>query len=394
MRLLIWLLFILGGAVALSLILGSNNGYVLLVAPPYRIEFSLNLLAVLLVVGFASLHGSLRLVQYTMQLPQVVRKFKQAQRQKEAHQSLLEGLHALVEGRYGKAETAAARALELGEDAGLSALVAARAAHRMKHRAKRDFYLGEAERLAPEAAIARLLTQTELLLDGRQYAEALQPLQQLERIEPGYAPALKLLLKVHQRMGNWEQVLATVTRLEKCGAIEPVHRRQVQYHAHQQLLERHAGNAEDLLAYWKRIPEADRLQTQMARLAARHFNAAGDGASAAQAVEMSLTKTWDSDLAGVYGDCAGKDAHRQLQQAEFWLKDHFADAGLLLSLGKLCLRQELWGKAQSYLEASISVAPGSAAHRALAMLLEKRGQQAAAYQHYQQSLELALEDAA
>jgi HemY protein len=393
-KLLVWLLFILGGAVALSLVFGSNDGYVLLVQPPYRVEFSLNLLVILLVLGFASLHGTLRLIQYTLHLPENVRKFKQAQRRKEAHQAMLQGLHALVEGRYAKAETAAARALELGEDAGLSALVAARAAHRMKHRAKRDFYLAQAERLAPESAVARLLTHTELLLDGRQYAQALQPLQQLEKIEPNYAPALKLLLKVHQRLGNWEQVQTVVARLEKLGAIEPVHRRQVQYHAHQQLLERHAGNAQELLAYWKKIPEADRLQTQMARLGARHFLAAGDGTSAAQAIEMSLTKQWDSDLSGLYGACAGEDTLKQLQQAEFWLQTHHDDAGLLLSLGNLCLRQELWGKAQSYLEASISVMPGSAAHFALARLLERTGQQEKANEHYRQSLEYALQEAA
>lgn len=391
MKLLIWLLFILGGAVALSLVFGSNDGYVLLVQPPYRIEFSLNLLVILLVIAFASLHGTLRLVQYTLHLPESVRKFKQSQRQKDARAALVEGLHALVEGRYGKAETAAARALKLGEDAGLSALIAARAAHRMKHLPQRDFYLAEAERLAPDASIARLLTQAELLLDGRQYAQALQPLQQLEKIEPNYAPALKLLLKAHQRLGNWEQVLNVLARLEKLNAIEPVHHRQVQYHAHQQLLERHAGNREELLAYWKKIPESDRLQTQMARLGARRFLQAGDGATAARIVEMSLTKQWDGELAALYGDCIGEDKLKQLQQAEFWLQSHHEDAGLLLSLGHLCTRQELWGKAESYLEASLSVAPGAAAHLALARLLERKGHQEDAYQHYRQSLEQALQ---
>lgn len=394
MKFLIWLLFILGGAVALSLVFGSNDGYVLLVQPPYRVEFSLNLLVILLVVGFVSLHGALRLIQYTLRLPENVRKFKQAQRQKEAHAALLEGLHALVEGRYGKAETAAARALELGEDAGLSALVAARAAHRMKHFAKRDFYLAEAERLAPESAVARLLTQTELLLDGRQYSLALQVLQQLERIEPNYAPALKLLLKVQQRLDHWEQVLNLLARLEKLNAIEPVHYQQVQYHAYQQLLERNAGHPAALLASWKKIPESDRLQTQMARLGAGRLLEAGDAATAAQIIEMSLTKNWDGDLAARYGDCFGEDTLKQLQQAEFWLQSHHDDAGLLLSLGKLCMRQELWGKAQSYLEASLSVKPGSAAHMALATLLEKKGQQQEAYQHYRQSLEYTLRETA
>ena len=393
MKPLIWLLFILGGAVGLSLVFGSNDGYILLVQPPYRIEFSLNLLVIVLVIGFASLHGVLRLIQYTLHLPENVRRFKESQRRKEAHAALTEGLHALVEGRYGKAETTAARALALGEDAGLSALVAARAAHRLKHYAQRDFYLAEAERLAPDAAIARLLTQTELLLDGRQYAQALQPLQTLEKIEPNYAPALKLLLKVHQRLGNWEQVLNVLTRLEKQNALEPVHFRQVQYHAHQQLLERHTGNREDLLDYWKKIPESDRLHTQMARLGARKLLEAGEGDTAARTIEMSLTKQWDSALAALYGDCRANDVLKQLQQAEAWLPHHHDDAGLLLSLGNLCIRQELWGKAENYLEASLSVAQSSAAHLALARLLERKGNQEAAYAHYRQSLELALRDA-
>lgn len=394
MKLLIWLLFILGGAVALSLVAGSNDGYVLLVQPPYRMELSLNLLVILLVLGFASLHGTLRLVQYTLRLPETVRNYKRAQRQKEAHAALLEGLHALVEGRYGKAGKAAARALELGEDAGLSALVAARAAHQLKHVAQRDFYLGEAERLAPEAGVARLLTQAELLLDQRQYAQALLPLQQLEKIEPHHAPALKLQLKAHQRLGHWEQVLGVLDQLDKRGAIEPVHQQQVQSHAHLQLLQRHTGNREELLAHWKKIPASHRLQTQLARVAARCFLDAGDGATAAQIVEMSLTKQWDGTLAALYGDCAGEEPLRQLQQAESWLQSHHGDAGLLLSLGNLCLRQELWGKAQSYLEASLSVQPGSAAHLALARLLERMGNQEEACRHYRQSLEYAMQERA
>lgn len=390
MKFLIWLLFILGGAVALSLVVGSNDGYVLLVQPPYRLELSLNLLVILLIVGFFSLHGLLRLVSYTLRLPDSVRAHKLAQRKKEAHESLLESLHALVEGRYGKAEKAAAKALDLGEDAGLSALVAARAAHKVKHFGKRDFYLAEAERLAPEAGVARLLMQAELLLDERAYALASQALQQLEKIEPHHPPALKLKLKVQRHLGNWEQVLDTLSQLEKRGSIEPVLYRQLQFYAHTQLLERRAGNREELLAYWKKIPENDRLQAQLAGLAARLFIDTGDGATASQIIEMSLTNHWEDALAALYGDCAGADAIKQLQQAEFWLKTHHDDAGLLLSLGNICLRQKLWGKAQSYLEASISVNPGSAAHLSLARLLERMGNQEEAYRHYQQSLECAL----
>lgn len=392
MKLLVWVSFLLACAVGVSLIVGSNDGYVLLVQPPYRIELSLNLLVVLLVVGFASLHGMLRLVAYTLQLPQHVRAYKQARRQRDAHAALLDSLRFLAEGRYVKSEKTAARALELGEDPGLSALVAARAAHKLRHFQKRDYYLAEAERLAPEAEVARLLSQAELLLDARDYPNALQALQRLEKLEPRYDPALRLELKIHQRLGNWEQALAVIGQLEERDAVDAAQLRQIRRQLHQQLLQRHIENREALHAYWKKIPEADRRESHLAFLGARCFIHAGDGDAAAQIIEMSLTRNWDSALAGLYGNCVTSDPLRQLQQAEFWLQNHRGDANLLRSLGKLCLQQELWGKAQSYLEASLALQPNAEAHLALGRMLERMGRQQDACQHYQKSLQYAMQE--
>jgi len=390
-KFLIGLLLIVGGAVALSLVAGAGNGYVLLVQPPYRIELSLNLLSMLGLSGFAALYALLHLVFYTLRLPQKVYQFKTEQHRKEAQSVLLESLHALAEGRYGKAEKTAARALELGEAPELSALVAARAAHKLKNYSRRDFYLAEAERLAPDFEVARLLSQAELLLDERRYAQALVALQQLDRAESKHLPALHLELKVRRHLGNWEQVFSLIQQLEKRDAIEPVQAQQLKSHAHEALLESKGHDREELLDYWKKIPEGDRLDSRLATLAVRAFIAAGDGPTAARIVEMSLTKRWDSELARLYGECAGEDTLKQLQQAEYWLLQHHGDAGLLLSLGNLCLRQELWGKAQNYLEASLSVAPSSAAHLALAKVAEHLGNAEEVSRRYRQSLELALQ---
>ena len=98
---------------------------------------------------------------------------------------------------------------------------------------------------------------------------------------------------------------------------------------------------------------------------------------------------WDSELVGLYAECAGTEATRQIERAETWLKNNPRDAVLLLVLGKLCAQQELWGKAQSYLEASISVEPTYSAHLALAQLHERLGNPDAARRHYRASLELA-----
>jgi HemY protein len=116
----------------------------------------------------------------------------------------------------------------------------------------------------------------------------------------------------------------------------------------------------------------------------------GDCAAAHQIIEQSLDNEWNSELAELYAKCAGNDAIRQIERAETWLKAHPNDASLLLTLGKLCTYCELWGKAQNYLEASLSVEPSYTAHLELARLYEKTGRPEPAKDHYEKGLELAL----
>ena len=82
---------------------------------------------------------------------------------------------------------------------------------------------------------------------------------------------------------------------------------------------------------------------------------------------------------------------RQIERAEKWLEKHPNDAALLLALGRLCARQSLWGKAQSYLEASVAVEPTYTGYYELARLEESTGNGEAARRHYRRSLELALQ---
>lgn len=393
MRWLLWVLLILALAIGVSLLASSNEGYVLIVRPPYRLEISLNFLLILVAGLFVLLHLSLRLMHYTRRLPASVREYKERQRLKNGHIALVESLHALVEGRYSVAQKSASKALDLGEDAGLSALIAARASHKLKQKSQRDYYLAEAERLAPDSNLARLLSQAELQLDDRLYSDAISTLHKLERIEAHYAPAMRLEMKAHVHLNNWEQVLLLAQQLDKADAIESWHLREVRQQAHQHLLRRYLGDSGGLVAYWKRMPEEDRLNARLAHLAAQTLIASqaapGDPCNqAAEIIEMSLTKKWDTQLAALWGDCITSNPQKQLQQAEYWLLSHDGDANLLAALGKMCVRLGLWGKAKSYLEASISVDAQAMTYLTLAKLLEDLGDSDTANQHYQRSARL------
>ena len=115
----------------------------------------------------------------------------------------------------------------------------------------------------------------------------------------------------------------------------------------------------------------------------------GDCRSAKQILTDSLNAQWNSDLVTLYGECLKGDAVAQIEQAERWLNQHADDAGLLLTLGKLCLHQGLWSKAQNYLEASNSISPSGAAYTALGQLAEKLQQPDEAFRHFQKAMSLA-----
>jgi HemY protein len=130
-------------------------------------------------------------------------------------------------------------------------------------------------------------------------------------------------------------------------------------------------DAKSLDTLWKSIPEEFKRRAKISALAASNFIKLKECKSAQKILVDSLNAQWDSELVSLFGDCQGNNGVAQIEQAEKWLKIHSHDAGLLLALGKLCLHHELWGKAQSYLDASISLSPSRAAYAALAQLAEK-----------------------
>ena len=123
--------------------------------------------------------------------------------------------------------------------------------------------------------------------------------------------------------------------------------------------------------------------------ASTNFIKLKDCKTAQQILTDSLNKRWNSELVTLFGDCLGSHNLGQIEQAEKWLSEHPDDAGLLLALGKLCLHDELWGKAQNYLDASISLTPCRAAYYALASLAKKLGNagDASKYQHMAMAFE-------
>lgn len=111
---------------------GNNEGYVLIVRPPYRLQFSFNFLLILMVLGFLGIHYFLRFVHFLRFLPANRRSKQEAQRLKASNDALLEGMHALAEGDFESAEVAIKHAHDLIQNADHEKLMAALASEKNK----------------------------------------------------------------------------------------------------------------------------------------------------------------------------------------------------------------------------------------------------------------------
>lgn len=387
------LLWVLGGfsaAVLLSLVLRAGEGYALLVLPPYRVEMSLVLLVLLIGLLFVAAHGVLRLISHTVQLPEYVRAFRERRRGDQANAALMGALRAWFEGRFSRAEKLATRAHELGAPPGAVSLVAARAAQRVRDSERRDLWLSRADEAGAEWRQAAQATRGELLLDERRYDEAREVLRALHQAGPTHIATLQLLMRAEQNLGNWEEVVRIARLLQSRSGLPAAALETLLINARIALLQQKSHDARALSDHWREIPKQEQLQPRLAAAAARAFLQGGDCRSAHRILEDALAEHWTATLVLLYGECRGDDALQRIERAERWLKDRPRDWPLLLTLGRLCVQKELWGKAQSYLEASIAMQPTRAAHIALAQLFEAMGRTQDAARHYKASADAGL----
>ena len=221
MRWVVWLLVAFATAVGLALLMRFNQGNVVVLWPPYRIDLSVNLVLALLAGVFTLMHLLLVGTARALGLPQRVQEYRQRRQQEQAAASLRESVLAFFEGRLGRSERFARGALSTAATAGPAALVAARAAHRMQERDRRDQWFKEAAQ-DPGAAQAVLMSQAEVAVDDRRTSEALDLLDQISSRGARHMVSLRTALRAYEQAERWEDVLRTLRLVEKRDAMHPV----------------------------------------------------------------------------------------------------------------------------------------------------------------------------
>lgn len=421
MRAALWLIGLFAVAVAAALFAGSNQGSVTLHWPPYRIDFSLNMVVVLLLLAFVLIYGALRGVSAMFELPRQAKRWRVQQKERAMHGAALDAVTQLQAGRFVRARKAALSALaqeQALQDSGaaiphglqlrvLGHVLAAESSHALQDQAQRDQHWESAMQEAasaparnmPELAEGTQLRAAQWALDDHNAHSAIEQLAGLPQGAARRTLALRLKLKAARQLRQALTALDTARLLAKHRAFSAAAAQSIIKGLATELIN-DAHDPEQLMQAWRSLDAGERSLPEVGIHAARRLHQLGG--SPAQMREW-LLPAWErytnsnnglpslqaERLVRVLEDSLdGLDAS-WLARIEAAQQRRPHDAYLQYLAGCACLQRQLWGKAQQWLQqAAPTLQEESLRRRAwqhLARQAEYRGDASAAAQAWKQA---------
>ncbi|PWB32706.1 heme biosynthesis protein HemY [Pseudomonas sp. SDI] len=394
-RAYLWAVLAIVAATLLGIAVARHSGYVLIAYDTFRYESSLWATLGLLVAIVLVLWLLRVLVGIVLTSSGVVNPWSRRNRSKRTRLAIEQGQLDLAEGRWASAQRHLQRAAEAERQPLLYYLGAARAANELGRREDSDSLLERALERQPQAELAIALTHAQLQMERGETDGALETLQAMHERHPHNAQVLRQLQRLYQQRGDWSSLIRLMPELRKGKVLPAAELAELEkraWGANLGLAVQREGEGESarqaLERAWQQLTNAQRQEPQLVLAYAEQLRQLGAEGEAEAALRTALKRDYESHLARLYGLVRGSDPARQLQTAEAWLKGHPDDPSLLLTLGRLCLQNRLWGKARDYFESSLRLQRNPEACAELARLLASLGDTERSNQLFQEGLGL------
>lgn len=395
-RLFIIALIILVASVLLVAAIEYDPGYILISLGQYTLEtsFWIGLIVVALLLG--ALYFTSRFIRRSIAGSTALGQWMLGRDYRRSQQQTTKGLIAFIEGNWQTSLRILSRAAEKSETPLLNYLVAARASHAMGDAVQQKALLKKAEESTTGAAIAVGLTQAELQLRSGHLEQSLATLMRVRRNAGKHPYVLYLLKAVYEGLNDWNEVLELLPQLKKYKVLKPEELASLELSASKNSLDEAAKINGDRLAelrkLWQSFSKVVRKDSDCVACYTGYIIQLGGDTEAEKLIRDQLKKDWNKQLVSLYGSVAGEDVGKQLIHAENWLKERNNDANLLLCLGRLSLRNELWGKARVYFESSYKLENTGEVCAELGRLLACLGEHEKSNEYFHSGLLLATRE--
>lgn len=416
MRAALWLVGLFSVASAVALFAGNNHFTVSIFWYPQRIDISLNLFLLLLVIAFLAVHFALRALATLFSLPHEAKLWRMQQKERAMQSMLLDAMWHLESGRFVRARKSAESLADLEEAGGfgnlstavsrrmkvMSHLLAARSAHALQDRAVRDSHFKNALESAGDVSgevelrEALQLRASKWAMDDRDAQTALLWLDQLPQGASRRTLALRLRFRAARLAGQTKIALDTVRQLTKHRAFSESAGASISQGLAVEMIKA-THDVAQLKKSWGSLDKSLQSMPDVAMQGAERMLALqGEPVVARNWMlaiwegmvqhKMSLTAAQKVRLVRLLVhsfrvDSASPDS-QWLQRVEGAQMSDPGDALLQYLAGVVCMRLGLWGKAQQMLKHSLNLIQDPEIKRdtwrTLAELAEQRNDSAAA----------------
>ncbi|MGD9660284.1 MAG: heme biosynthesis HemY N-terminal domain-containing protein [Porticoccaceae bacterium] len=354
---------LLSGAVIYQL-LANQQGYLLLSAGNYVLETSLWGALVVLVLILAAVFLVWRLWRL-MFYPRSWWRRRASRKQLKVRDQTVQGILDYLEGNWPKAVTNLKRGIARSEMPALNYLGAAAASFNLGDMAEVETLLQEAQQSAASDPLTLGLLKVRMLLQDNNFDKALPQIEALHRKYPSHPTVLRLLAATRKGLRDWRSLEAMLADLKKHKAVSSSEFTALEievYHeviagfegvksVHKSLSEQQA----ELDHLWDRLPGKLQKNNRLVAAYVEQLTRLDLEQKAETQLRRFINKHWDDHLVELYGQLQGDDPRVQLSVAEAWLRDHPDNPSLLQTLGRLCVRNQLWGKAKEYFESALKL---------------------------------------
>ena len=377
--------------VSLNLGFPGDPGYLLIAFGSTTFETSLFALLVAFIVLYVVIKLILIVLRWInpWQLIRFGRNYKENLRA-NSRSKTIEGLLYFTRGSWESSYNLLKKGMKDSDASVVNYLAAAYAAHQQGNKEAWMNCLETAEEKYPAARSTINSLKAQLLFKSNQLEQCVAVLQQMKTRSLNDASLLQLLKEVYLKLNDWEQLEKLLPALEKNNVIDNeeaglirvrIFMENLYWTSNQRVDFSNAELGAQLEKAWKKGPAFYKQDERIVKHYVEILFKLDQKEQAGKAIEVALNKNWSNELIKRYGELDFGTPHRQLIIAESWIQGRPGNASLLVTLGRLAMRNELWGKAREYFDTSIEVAPQAEAHGELARLLKCLGEEQLADEH-------------
>lgn len=378
----------------------EDGGYLLIAYGTKTVEMSLWLAALVLLLAWFVLWVLWRLLTGGAHMARSVSGFFFHGSSARARKRTQSGLIDFIEGNWVQAHKKLVRAAPRVDVPLINYLAAARSAHEMRDPDEVHRLLAIAAETAPEhGAVAVALTRARIELEDRRYDQCLATLLAVREEAPDNRVLLDLLRRVYIARQDWEGLHSLFPQLrrhkvdtaEALDALEVrMYRERLQHQGDGARQLQKVERLPVLRSAWNKVPGKLQKNDELITAYAHQLLLNGEDQEAEVLLRKTLGKSWSESMVYLYGRVHIEDSRLQMRVAEEWLSQHPRDPVLLLTLGRISMRNQLWGKARNCFQDSLAIRKDAEVYAELARLLSAMGEAEKSSGFYQQGLDQTI----